>query len=173
MNREEGRARITELVSRLDATFGNWELYSEWDTVIGYLVPLLHALGWDTSQEIGASIHFHGYADKDYVSKGLPDCVLYSRGRAYAVIEAKRFSYGTVDKDPAVRARLQNYADELGCQFQVLTRVYESRVYDRMGEPIMNVVKPSDYLKCFNQLWELLSKDGAGDHTPLHSSKNR
>ena len=134
---------------------------------------MLQALGWRAIEGAGDEVHYHGYAFRENVHGGLPDCVVYLDGRAYAVFELKPLGYGTIDKDPAVVARLQMYCQSLGCRFQMLTRMYQAKLYDNRGSLKVDISVPMDYVSKFDAIWDLLSREGSTSHAILHSAKHR
>jgi hypothetical protein len=169
--KEEGFRGITDIASRVQRV--TWSNFNEWDTVIGFFVPMLLALGWDVYNGIMKEMHFHGYTDRRDVRKGLPDCVIYMNNGAYAPFEIKPLSYGTIDRNPKLVARMQGYCTNLGCRLGVLTRLCEMNIYDHLGHEVLTISDASEYARKFEQLWNLLSKEKAASYPSLHSAKER
>jgi predicted type IV restriction endonuclease len=167
--KQQGLQEMNRLVSRLLKT--SYHGFNETDTMIGFFVPFLRALGWDMEDGITKETHFNGYADRSNVSKGLPDCVLYVNKKAYAAFELKPLSYGTIDRDRKMVQRVRDYRTYLGCRVAVITRVCETVIYDWQSERDLAIRSPNDIITQFDGLWNLLSKESASQYASLHESK--
>ncbi len=139
--------------------------FSEWDTIIGFLCPLLDALGWEIPAKVGSEVHFHMYTDKlnvervdnPDVEKGLFDCLLSVNGNPYALFEVKPLSKNSSsEKEKTCRE-----CDTLKCKIAVVTNLLETVIYDGEGKEVAKFSCPSDYVDKFDELWKYMSRDCA------------
>jgi len=152
-----GRGKVKELLERykreyiekLGARVGD---YSEQDTATKFIKPLIEALGWDV-------LSIEEMREEVYIGskERFMDCVLYLQGKPYIAFEFKSMGVGTIRNQVDVNELINN-SKILGARYAVLTRFYETVIYDvETGEELEDFA-PHDYLDKFDNLWEHLSK---------------
>ena len=155
-----GKERVKQLVDRytksyiekLGARVGD---YSEQDTATKFIKPLVEALGWDvlSIEEMREEVYV-GSKEK------FMDCVLYSQGKPYIVFEFKSMGVGTL-RNKVDLNELINNSKVLGAKYAVLTRFYETVIYDVETSEELEDFAPYNYLDKFDTLWKYLSKASA------------
>lgn len=175
--KEEGLRRVTELVARYRplaaALTASDSIFTEAEARVGYVDPLLEALGWDLRNEYGHPqrlievVMERVGADASGVTWGRPDYRLRLGGEDVMPVEAKRPAV-SVGQDSAAAVQARSYGWSLSLPAAVLTNfneliVFDSRVAPSQGDAADVAVIPGgrfhfeEYITRFNDLWRLLS----------------
>ena len=161
-SKELSRNKIKELVEKY--THSKGEDFSEKDTIAHFILPLLESLGWNINDV--HEVKQEGYPRNLLKSipiesrpMDFPDCVLSLKRNPYIVLEFKRLTYGTIDRDQRQINKLLAKAEILNAKYAVLTRFTETIVYDAAdGTELIRFSNPTEYLSRFEELWKYLSK---------------
>lgn len=175
-NKEQARERMADLVARyrpLHASLTSPKSdFTETETRTQYIDEFLKILGWDVSNESGATsrkadvVQEHSHTTGDS-GRGRPDYILRVSGKDKFPVEAKKTSY-SFSGDVAAPSQVRAYGWTLNTPIGVLTNFTETRIYSTLSEPHND--QPSDfglipgglwrfddYVERFDELWEHLS----------------
>lgn len=146
--------------------------FTETETRTQYIDEFLKILGWDVSNEAGATsrrtdvVQEHSHTT-EYSGRGRPDYILRVSGKDKLPVEAKKTSY-SFEGDRAAPGQVRAYGWTLNTPIGVLTNFTETRIYSTLSEPGDD--QPADfglvpggtwrfneYVERFDELWEHLS----------------
>ncbi len=148
---------------------GSWSAYSEQDTATKWIKPLLGFLGWDIYEinEVREGVLLNLSSGKQQFF----DCVLYRQIdfgiiEPSIVLELKKLRSGWLRKHTNSVKKLINNAKETTAKYAVLTRFFETIIYDaKTGEEKAYFRGTNDYLRNFETLRTYLSKHDKGVNT--------
>ncbi|WP_299295249.1 Eco57I restriction-modification methylase domain-containing protein [uncultured Mobiluncus sp.] len=176
LNKESARKRMAQLVARYSPLHDNLTSsksgFTETETRTQYIDEFLKILGWDVSNEAGATnrkadvVQEHSHTTEDS-GRGRPDYILRVSGKDKLPVEAKKTSYSFAG-DKAAPSQVRAYGWTLNTPIGVLTNFTETRIYSTLSEPTDDqpsefglipggVWRFDEYNARFDDLWERLS----------------
>ncbi len=176
LTKEEARQELARLVEAYLRQSAEVEApgsrYTETETRGEFIDPFLAILGWDVHNSSGLSqaereVVMERTREDEGTTTGRPDYRLRVRGQDRMPVEAKKPSVRLATSPaPAVQAR--SYGWSLSLPASVLTNFAETVIFDSTiapedGDGPDVAVIPScrfvhsEYLTCFDELWERLS----------------
>lgn len=176
LNKESARKRMAQLVARYtplhDSLTSPRSNFTETETRTQYIDEFLKILGWDVSNEAGATsrgadvVQEHSHSTEDS-GRGRPDYILRVAGKDKLPVEAKKTSY-SFDNDQAAPRQVRTYGWSLNTPIGVLTNFTETRIYSTRSEPSDGqsadfglvpggLWRFHEYVDRFDELWEHLS----------------
>lgn len=176
VSKGEGRALVEELVERYrglatELTAPGSE-FTETDARVGYIDPLLRALGWDVSNDAGlpqrlAEVVMERTGTDSEAGLGRPDYRLRLSGVDTMPVEAKKPSV-RVSTDAASARQARSYGWSLSLPAAFLTNfdefvVFDTRIAPEEGDAAHVAVVPGgkfgfeEYVTRFDDLWRLAS----------------
>lgn len=134
----------------------SWRIYTEQDTATKWIKPLLTALGWNiyNVNEVREGVKLDLSSGKQQFF----DCVLYTANVPHIVIEFKRLGIGNLRNKKGSIEKLKSNVKQTKAKYAVLTRFYETIIYDaRTGEEKAYFKGSDGYLTNFETLWRYLA----------------
>jgi len=176
-NKQESLVQLERIISAFEKEYSIYksDKYKEAQLRIDFLNPLLKSFGWDVDNENGKSQFLRDVIqeesidvqDDNVIRKKNPDYTLRINGIRKFFIEAKNVTINLKeDKKAAFQTRRYGWNANLG--ISIVTNFETLVVYDCRYKPDSNesssvarykVFNYKDYVKCFDELYELLSHE--------------
>jgi type I restriction-modification system DNA methylase subunit len=172
--KEEAYQKIQDLVTRFEEQFESYKKteYNETLTRRDFIDPFFKALGWDIDNSVGYAEAYREVIHEERIKIGnaskAPDYTFrLNGGKKLFFVEAKKPSVSIKD-DISVSYQIRRYGWNAKLAISIITDFEEFAVYDctkkpnptdKTGIARIKYVNFKDYIKEFDYLWNIFSKE--------------
>jgi type I restriction-modification system DNA methylase subunit len=172
--KEEAYQKIQDLVTRFEEQFESYKKteYNETLTRRDFIDPFFKALGWDIDNSVGYAEAYREVIHEERIKIGnaskAPDYTFrLNGGKKLFFVEAKKPSVSIKD-DISVSYQIRRYGWNAKLAISIITDFEEFAVYDctkkpnptdKTGIARIKYINFKDYIKEFDYLWNIFSKE--------------